>query len=205
MGKYKKEDRKRIYQSRRNDTRPRRRNLISVFRPLLLTPELTANVETIQTDIEQFVEDLGLGRIQRVALDGLRVTLLPSHDVNSIGERIPTLNNPAKVRKRIREELKLGEETLPNVKPKEGLVTWATSTLGRGALVGYNYDDPRLMGETMDVRKAIFAPYGPSYKPFMALCYTPELERREANELFDTLRHYLPTMTASFAPIEFGR
>lgn len=183
------------------EQRPRKSVTIHAFRSVVPSPELQANLLPVHNCVEEFIDRLGLGGVERVALNGLRLTLIPPRHLYDISKFNPALDHASKVRKHILQVLPHVTDTIHDVPAAEG----AVMEDGDDALVALIFDDQRFVDESVAAQEALGVTHESMRPPFVTLSYIPRLERPAALDLSRQLCEVAPQVIASFGPVDFGK
>lgn len=184
-------------------TRSRRRperlidDKISVFRPVAVDERLRKTVPPVQAYITETLSTRGVEPITSLAVDGLRLLLLPPSKLELFsGKRSKDL---AQVQQRIKSGVRDQPTTVNDQVAAHGSV-----------LRGYKHTMVTLTFETDELiegQERVYAAAGfdrsSLWVPYVALCTTPEIDPADAGYMSAALSSVAGNIVMSFGPIMY--
>jgi len=153
---------------------------ISMYRPVLYSPNQLEPIKHIQDYIFEVLAKGGIrSGMSRVALDGLRMVMMPTQELYRLHHRDPELTSSAKVQRHITKLVPSIKDTVRNVKGTRGVVLSGDE----GSFAALVFEDSRLVNEQRALFDAVSRPVEKVRVPTMGLVVLPRVPYDVAQKL----------------------
>lgn len=200
MGKRDKQRRARY--GDRTNMRPKARyeDTISAYRPVFNQPERLEPIKHIQDYIVGVLRHEGIhGGVSRIALNGLRMTMLPTQDLRELQRRTPALTSSSKVQKHITGLVPTITDDIRDVQGTRGVVLGGN----KDSFAAFVFEDERLMDEQVEMFEAVGRTFEEVRVPTMGLVALPPLPYNIAQRLNTGLSVVAENANVSVGPVMF--
>lgn len=172
---------------------------VSIRRLIIRNTLLDFHVQLLQNEVDTILGQHGKRTIQKFALDGLRLTLLPPTNLSAITSRDRSLNSTKRIQRRVFEMAPSLEHPLESVAPTHGTVLHVDER----SYVSLLFNERRVNEEQVAVHNAVGRPLGRGTSVSLGISEIPTITEGLAQKLSARFQDLAPGMSFAFEAATF--